>query len=303
MMKKKISNPSSIPTYLSDMSWEERKDETIRQTSDWLDGAFAKANAMYVEATAAATDEKARLHVVFNIGADALRSFVLTDDYKNVYEHPLVEGKELRPSEKRKRVDQIVGLVKPKDFYFCALSIGGTGMRFYGEYCAVIRSPDDARSVKRVLDRNSYDFVIPPLSEIFGKLNVAEQQALAGKLMCDFRSPDFQYMLAVKVLQHYGGRPRLLTIGAVGEGILSDEDYVEAYHEGKIKLETILEVRSHPEDEMTESNIESRFERGEAVTTEELQWVARRRQVRSAMNEKNIRHRVLTGNGGGRRWR
>ncbi len=294
---------SAAPAYLEQWTWSQRKAHALDGAPDWIDGGFARANATYVQQTALAIADNARLHVVFNIGADALRNFVLTDDYRNVYEHPVVEGKELRPSSKRIHIDSIVGLADPKNYYFCALSVGGTGMRFYGEYCVVLKSPDDAASVKHVLDRNSYEFATEPLARILEGRPLHEQQHLASKLMCEFRSDDFGDMLSIKVLQHHGARPRLLTIGTVGEAVLSDEDYVEAYHEGKIRLASVYEVRSHPEDEMTESSIEDRFGRGELVSTEELQWAARRQQVREAMDAKGIRHRVVTGNGRGRRWR
>lgn len=307
MIKKIYTAPGGMVAMSSnidylDSSWEDRKKHALGQASQWLDG-FVQANAAYVHEMVLASAENARLHVVFNVGSDALRNFLETDDYKNVYEHPVVEGKPLRPSKKRQEIDGICQLAPPKDYYFCALSVGGTGMRFYGEYCVVLKSPDDAASVKRVLDRNSYDFMAPPLSDIFSRLDETAQQRLAASLMCDFRSPSLGDMLSIKVLQHHGARPRLLTIGLVGEAVLSDEDYVEAYHQGKIRLATVLEIRSHPEDEMTESSIEDRFVRGEPVSAEELQWAARRRQVRHVMDDKGIRHRVATGNGRGRRWR
>jgi len=293
---------AALPPYL-DRTWAQRKGDRLAQASDWLGGGFAQANAAYVHDTALTTGEHARLHVAFNIGTDALREFVQSDDYKNVYEHPVVEGKELRPSKKRMHVDRIVVPGDPRDCYFCALTVGGTGMRFYGEYCVVLRSPDDAASVKYVLDGNSYDLAAAPLAQVFEGRSLPEQREVAGKLMCSFRTSELGDMLAIKVLQHHNARPRLFTIGAVGEAILSDEDYVEAFHEGKIRLATVLEVRSHPEDEMTESSIEDRYTRGEAVTAEELQWVARRQQAREALDSKSIRHRVVSGNGRGRRWR
>ena len=170
-MYKQMASSISVPDYLEKWTWAERLAHALGLTSDWFDGRFAQANAAYVQELAGATADIARLHVVFNIGADALREFMVTDDYKNVYEHPVAEGKELSPSKKRRHVDRTVGLDDPKNFYFCALSVGGTGMRFYGEYCVVLKSPDDAKSVKRVLDRNSYDFVTPPLSSIFESLS------------------------------------------------------------------------------------------------------------------------------------
>lgn len=292
-----------VPAYWASWSWAERKAAVIAQTTDWLSGDFTTANVAYVAELVAASGENARLHVVFNVGADALRSFALHGGYKNVYEGPVIEGKHLAPSCTRKKVDAIIDLVRPEEFYFCALSLGGTGMRFYGEYCVVLKSPDDANGVKKVLDRNSYDFLTPPLAAFLDGRLIEEQQALATTLMCNFRSDAFCDMLSIKVLQHHAARPRLLTFGAVGEAVLSDEDYVEAYHHGKILRDAVLEVRSHPEDEVTESSIEARFERGETVNPEELQWAARRQQARQAMTANGIRHRVVTGNGRGRRWK
>jgi hypothetical protein len=99
-----ILRGTALPCYLDDWTWQQRKAHTVGQASDWDNGAFAHANAQYVSALALATDEDARLHVVFNIGADALRSYLDTDDYKNTYEHPVVEGKRLEPSERRRQV-------------------------------------------------------------------------------------------------------------------------------------------------------------------------------------------------------
>jgi hypothetical protein len=298
-----ILRGTALPPYLEDWTWQQRIAHTLDQASDWDNGAFAQANAQYVSALALAKGEDARLHIVFNIGADALRSYLDTDDYKNTYEHPVVEGKRLAPSERRKHVDRVVGLDRPENFYFCAVSIGGTGMRFYGEYCVVLKSPQDEIGVKRILDRNSYDFTCPPLARFLDGQPLARQQEIASKLMCGFRSQDFGDMLSIKVLQHEGSRARLYTAGAVGQAVLFDEDYAEAYHAGKIWLASVLEVRSHPEDEMTESSIQSRHAAGETVSIEEQQWAARRRLAREAMERRDIRHRSVTGNGRGRRWR
>lgn len=290
-----------LPAYIDSWTWERREEDALSKTSDWLGGLFAEANAAYVHQLAIDTGASARVHAIFNIGADALQDFVLTDDYKNVYERPVVAGKALTPSATRERVDKIC-LDQPANHYFCALAIGGTGMRFYGEYCVVLGSPLD-KAVELVLDRNSFDFEKEPLGTLLRSLPLAEQQRLARNLMCKFRSKEMGCMLSIKVLQHHSVRPRLFTMGSVGDALLADEDYLEAFHCGKIRLRAVLEVRSHPDDEVTESSIEKRHSQGELLPPEETQWVGRRQQARRVMTGAGLRHRVVTGNGRGLRWR
>lgn len=291
------------PRYLLRWDWARRRRELLRRMPDWMGGAFARTNADDLSRLVMATGAEARLHVVFNIGADALRGYAASGQYSNVYERPVVEGKTLAPSPTRLAVDRLIGLVRPERTYFCALSVGGTGMRFYGEYCVALKSPQDAAGVRRVLDRNSFDFARPPLSSLLAGRPLAQQQRIVARLFAAFRSAELADMLAIKVLQQQGARPRLLTMGAIGQAVLSDEDYAEALHEGQIGLPSVLEVRSHPEDEATESAIERRFANGEAVTSAELQWIARRRQARAALVAGGLAQRVFTGNGRGQRWR
>jgi hypothetical protein len=154
------------PPYLLHWDWARRRRELLSRMPDWMGGAFARTNADELSRLVTATGAQARLHVVFNIGADALRGYAASGQYFNVYERPVVEGKTLAPSPTRLAVDRLIGLARPEQTYFCALSVGGTGMRFYGEYCVAMKSPQDAAGVRRVLDRNCFDFARPPLSSL-----------------------------------------------------------------------------------------------------------------------------------------
>ncbi|NNA59391.1 hypothetical protein HBO27_26455 [Pseudomonas koreensis] len=290
--------PLSPPDYLT-LDWAQRKQQLISRIDDPFYGGFAAANTAEIARIALAEGENAHLHVIFNLGADSLAQYMRTDNYQNAYERPVVGSKIIEPSKKRKRVDELLGLNPVENFYFCAASVGGTGMRFYGDYCVVLKSPVDKAAVKQGLDRNSYDLVAPPLD---GMINEPDAKNRIGSLKFKFRELEFSDMLVIKVLQHQAMRPRRLTMGNIAEAVLSDEDYVELFHEGKIRRDSILEVRSHPEDEMTERAIESRNIRERTSTPEQILWLQQRRIARQEMDKKKVPHRIVRGSGRDYRW-
>ncbi|RON65854.1 hypothetical protein BK669_04120 [Pseudomonas fluorescens] len=297
----KTDEPLSVPPQLSppdyfSQDWAQRKRQLLTGIDDSFLGGFAAANGAEVARIALADGKNAHLHVIFNLGADALAQYMRTDNYQNAYERPVVGSKVLEPSKKRQTVDEMLGLKPAKNFYFCAASIAGTGIRFYGDFCVALKSPADKASVKQGLDRNSYDLVVPPLDVLMGC------KSRVDSLKFRFREPEFADMLAIKVLQHQAMRPRRLTIGNIGDAVLSDEDYVELFHEGKIRRDTILEVRSHPEDEMTETVIDSRQFREGGSTPAQILWLQQRQIARQEMAEKGIVHRVVRGSGRVYRW-
>ena len=282
-------------------TWNQRKTNVLANSDDWFAGSFTQANIENVEY--AAGGKPAFVHVVFNLGADALGNFLQTGNYLNAYQKPVVGGQPRKPSASRKSVDVMLGLTNPASIYFCAISGAGTGVRFYGEYCVALKSPNDIESVKRILDRNSYHFIEEPFKGLLRSLSAPQKHDLIQKMMCDFRSDDFKSMLSIKVLQHHAVRPRLLTPGNIAEGILSDEDYVEALHEGPVKLSAVLEVRSHPDDKLTELDIEQRWRHGEHVTPEELLWIDRRQKVSKLLASRDIPNIRVSGQGRSNRWK
>jgi hypothetical protein len=296
--------PTARIDYLH-QTWSQRKADFLANSGDSLAGSFKHANMKIVENAARGAQPKkpAYMHVVFNLGADALQNFLVTGDYLNAYQKPTVGGKIRNASPSRILVDEMLGLTDPASVYFCAISGAGTGVRYYGEYCVALKSPDDAKNVKRVLDRNSYDFIEEPFKGLLDPLSAPLKRDLIQNMMCDFRSDDFNSMLSIKVLQHHAERPRLLTPGHIAEGVLSDEDYVEALHEGSVKLSAILEVRSHPDDKLTELDIENRWRHGVHVTPEELLWMSRRQQVNTSLALNNIPHIRVSGQGRKYRWK
>src|SRR5207253_1015978 len=87
--------------------------------------------------------------------------------YKNAYERRPDAGGSGAPSSTRRQVDAALFPLpkRPEHHYFGAAVLGGTGVRYYGEYCLVLKEDkaviaDDTQ----VLDRNSYDAMFPPLA-------------------------------------------------------------------------------------------------------------------------------------------
>jgi hypothetical protein len=144
------------------------KDKTWKQRLDsWLAGksqSFQPANRLAI--TKSLADPETGLRMVVNIPADALLSFLRAGKYLNIYENPVVGGKPRTPSPKRQEVDGWLGLEgHPREYYFGAVAAGGTGIRFYGEYCMVLRR-DAVPPDTRIFDRNSYDLAYPPFDSM-----------------------------------------------------------------------------------------------------------------------------------------
>jgi hypothetical protein len=292
-----------IPTYFTEPSWNRRCEAFLASLPQSMGGGFAAANAEIIRGHSLASRHRTRMHVVFNLGAGALLNYLQTGLYKNAYQLPLVNGKRRKPSATRVRVDNLIGLPDPTNAYFCALEMGGAGIRFYGEYCAVLKSPEDERRVNRVMDRNSYDLICPPIKLFLDDLDLVGQRRLIDGLSAKFRSPDSADMLAIKVMQTENAHARLLTAATIGAAVIRDEDYVEAYHEGPIALATVHELRESSEDKMSESNIGTRWLGAQKVSVEEMLWLQRREAVRSAAAATGIPIRTVSGSGRTQRWK
>lgn len=292
-----------IPAYFTTPSWATRRAAYIASPSQSVGSGFAEANAAAIRNMVLANGYLARLHVVFNLGAGALLEYFRTGDYKNAYQMPVVNGKQRRPSKTRIRVDRLIGLSDPATTYFCALEMSGPGVRFYGEYCAVLKSPDDARRVSRVLDRNSYELICNPLKSYLEGFDERGRRGFIDGLGAAFRSRDCADLLAIRVMQTQNGHSRLLTSGTIGAAVIRDEDYVEAYHEGPIALPTVLELREGGEEKAIEASINGRWLAMQNVSVEEMLWLRRREAVRGAARKAGIPTTTVIASGRTQRWK
>ena len=266
--------------------------------------AFARANFASLQTTA--QDEITGVRMVVNIPADALLNFLRSKRYLNAYSRPIVGGQPREPSVTRVQVDEWLGFEDPENHYFGAVAMGGTGVRFYGEYCMVLR-PETVPPETRVFDRNSYDLTRPPFDQEEDKPRVV--RALGGTWGKDLVS-----LVMMKLLASMREVPWLVTLGTISDEILHDEEFVEVHLRGEFGPADLEEIRQAPEDESVELDIERRYRAGAMPATEEMLWRGRRMLVASAMAEeryeadegappRRMRSRVVVTSGRGNRWR
>lgn len=276
-----------------------------RRVSAWLDREESREANPHLEANVEAIanvlqSDEIGLRMVVNVPASGLLGFIRDKKYKNAYERPVVAGsagaeKKREPSATRMEVDSLLFRHQLKHYYFGAVAVGGTGVRFYGEYCLVLKQQHVARST-RVFDRNSYDLVRPPFSDIDNK----DQLVATLRGTWDLHLVD---MVTMKVLAKLVGLHRLLTAGIVSDALLHDEDFVEVHRRGSFSTAQIEEVRVAPEDSVRASDIGDRFARGLLPRAEELLWAGRRALVEDELRRVGIDSRMVVSSGRGSRWR
>lgn len=275
-------------------SWKSRVVAWIRRALFGEPNPFIEANAEVIAGVLQSRESGVR--AVVNIPADALLSFLREGTYKNAYGRPVVAGRRREPSDTRLRVDGLLGFGKrAPEYYFAAVALGGTGIRFYGEYCMVLR-PEWVRKSTQVFDRNSYDLVHSPLS------SVSDEDGLVSSLRGEWAT-DLVDMLKLKILPILRGVYRLTTAGAISDAVLHDEDFVEVHHRGSFLPDDVEEIRLSPEDEVVQSRIAQRYSQGILPTAEELLWSSRRAVVTEELQRHKVASRVVVSSGRGNRWR
>jgi hypothetical protein len=284
-------DPTTDSDYFSRDAWPDKLQGWITQQGP-ANAPFLNANQSSI--TRCLTHAESGLRMVVNISANALLSFLRSNRYLNVYDLPVIAGVQREPSDRRKRVEALLGLDPPEAYYYGAAAMGGTGVRFYGEYCMVLR-PSSVDPDTRVLDRNSYDLVYPPLVD---QANIDDLvEALRGKWKADTVT-----MLVRRVLPEFVGTSRLVTLGSVSDAILHDEDFLEVQKEGTFTRDDLEEIRETPEDQAIQEHILSHFEHGGLPRVEELLWVLRRERIAQVLGTRRLRTRVVASTGRGSRW-
>ena len=282
------------PIYFSDRGWDERVEEWIR-TNDTGDAVSFLSGSLDVVREVLSQKETG-LRMVINIGPDALLSFLATNDYKNIYEKPVIGGTERNPTKERKEVDELLGFgPQVIDFYFGAAALGGTGVRYYGAHCMVLKEvPPDTR----LFDRDSYDLLQPPLSD----WDPSTTQKIA-KWLGGTWSSDVVDMLIMKMLPKLPATQHLITAGSISELVITDQEFVEVHRNRKIHRADLEEIRESPEEAAIEMTILNRRLGRRSPTAVEIRWVVQRHNVLQAVTRNGIAHRVVTHHGTGYQWR
>ncbi len=280
-------------------AWRPKVDPNlIAEPSDTYD----RANAAMVESTVFPASsagpgqtENGGMRVVLNIASAHVPSFC-KDGYKNVYE--LCVGDEQKnPSETRKAVDAALAAavgIEPSKTYFAAVELTGTGIRFYGDMCLVLK-PDRLKDPTAILDRNSYDLSRSPIvEEINGSAAIREQKAteIGGLLKRDLGP-----MAIIKVMRQGSGRDRRLTTGEIAEQLRADEDYIEVLLEQKVDATSLSEVRLAAGDAAVEALISSRLATGSAPKLAQLTYRDQCRAASEALHDVGVALHIVTTSG------
>jgi hypothetical protein len=259
---------------------------------------------------------KAGVRVVYNLSAahvpalvDAGEATANNRPFKNA--HDIAKQQATQPgrmggpapmSKLRERVEAVLGYVtspvSTSDFYYGAVELNGSGMRYYGDICLVLK-PEQIRPSTLVLYQNSYDLSRSPIVERilpsqsgWQSRAVDEVEELKGQWATDL--PD---MVVVKVLD--GARPneRRLTTGTISDGLLSDEDFIEIIRTESFGWPDLEEARISAADAGADGQIADRLARGPTPTQTELLWRHRRRHADRVLAKKSIRTRIIISSG------
>ncbi|MER7609179.1 hypothetical protein [Nocardioides sp. NPDC127503] len=292
------------PVYFSTRTWDERVVEWMdREASD----EFAEGNRTIVRQ--AISDDDAGLRVFVNLGAHALLGLLPNGRYLNLYERPAIGAKRVEPSEDRREVDLALGLedaergLTAEGVYFAALGLGGVGLRFYGEYCLVLKV-EQIDPNPGLFDRDSYDILLAPISEL------DDRAAIVAMLKGVWRD-DRHSMVEMRVLPQLARQARLVTAGTVSEAVLKDQEFIEVHlrpdptnsEVGGFGPEDIEEVRESPDEVAVASRLRDRDEDGEYLSAVEFEWLLRRECVARAIGRTRLPSRVVTQHGRGYQWK
>lgn len=289
--------------YFSADSWDERVAQWIAATRDQ---EFADGNEHVVRQ--AISDPDSGLVVVVNIGTHALLELLPHGRYLNLYERPVVGGARQQPSQERIDVDSAMGITGP-DVYFAALALGGCGIRFYGEYCLVLRL-DQIDSDPQMFDRDSYDVLLPPFTEL------PDRQLLIQRLIGHW-GKDRYAMTLMKVLPGLDHQHKLVTTGTVSELVLKDQEYIELHLHparasndkhpygagGGFGRDDIEELRESPDEVAAATRLRERSDDGLLLTDVEYEWLLRRECVTRTVAAAKLPARVVTQHGRGYQWK
>jgi len=222
--------------------------------------------------------------------------------YKNAYDLNRVQPE-------RQWVDSLIRAVtgiKPKDLYFAAAEISGTGIRFYGDMTLVLKratdpaTGEDAWNAVSLLDRDSFDLLFEPLrSKIEAEVHRSgrpyedvaadELRNLSGTWGGDL--PDMAWG---KVLPSLPVGERRWTTGQIAGHVLEDEDYLEVLRAASFGAADLHEVRLSASDAAAEADIADREANGEAPSIHELEWRQQRREAKRALAALHVPVRVVT---------
>lgn len=291
-------------------TWQDRRNHWVATQGGSRNGEYAKANALAIDGVIKnlgadpGSTAGGGVRVVFNMSNENIRKFCADSGaggakaYKNSYDlgtTVAIGGNPGRSPKRRELVDQAIHVatgLPAQDIYFGAAEVNGSGVRFYGDYCLVLKDP---RADEWVLDRNSYDIARPPLAPdpvLDPQKMIESVEWMSGRW-----NKAIAHMLVVKVFSSTQVTERRLTVGQISNAVLNDEDYVEVLRNGSFNTGDVAEVRTSATEAARESAIADRALHGPIPSAAELQWRRRRLEAEQALSAQGLTVRVITSAG------
>jgi hypothetical protein len=202
------------------------------------------------------------------------------------------------PIPVRQVVDDVLSAVTTiprQKIYFAAMEVNGTGIRFYGDVCLVLKRdliPDGTF----VLESNSYDLLRPPNTPFGTPPDPTALEPIAED-MKGLWGPDAPEMAVAKVFATREVGQRRLTTGQVSDAVLDDEDYLEVLKVGSFDASDLQEARVSAADAAAEEQIGTQLRLGPCPSLSELQWRKHRRAATKALLARGVRTRIITTSG------
>lgn len=205
------------------------------------------------------------------------------------------------PDDARTKIDQVLGSISGvamQDIHYGALELNGAGVRYYGDFCLVLKA-EATGGETLLLDRNSFDLILAPLRALThtrGAWDPAKAEVKAKEISGTWDTC-LHPLAACKVLDSAPNVARRITIGAISEGVLADEDYIEVIRASSFGTAEVAEARTSAGDAAAESHIAERMASGPTPDLAALTWRRQRRQAEIALQHAGIQVRVVTGPG------
>jgi len=120
----------------------------------------------------------------------------------------------------------------------------------------------------------------------------AEAQEIAGTW-----GRDLSPIAAIKVLTAMTRRDRRFTTGAISDGVLSDEDYIEILRCESFGTDHLQEARHNAAEAAQDALLSDRWRVGPCPSHESLVWQEQRRRAEEFLRCADITVRVVTTSG------
>jgi hypothetical protein len=282
-------------------SWQRKLGKAIssRAMREGVSPALIRANSVAVHklinasATASSTSPRSMgAYMVVNMSSAYIAAFC-SGRYLNCYDRNA-------QSKSREKVDRALPLppgCTPETAYFGALELTGTGVRYYGDICLVLKGKVVADDTL-VLERNSYDLLRSPFKERVASAKCADSER---KNVAFSWGGSWQQHLgtitAIRAISRMSSGDRLWTLGQIAQVLCDDEDYIEVIKKDSFRAGDLLEARTSAADVAHEAQINDRLARGPLPTIEALVWAAQRRDAELALRGAGVTLRVVTTSG------